>query len=106
MLQSVRGHIDLEALYSELKSIEHLVPEGIVKFRYSFDDDWSGDPGLYFWVMLTDEAAEKRNVHRVATAFETLIDKRIEPHWRWGLLPYYRYRSLTEQATLKGAEFE
>ena len=33
-------------------------PQGVVNWRYTIDNDWSGDPAIFFWITLSDEAAQ------------------------------------------------
>jgi hypothetical protein len=40
-----------------------------VKWRYTLENDWSGDPAIFFWVIVTDEASEPRNLRQVKAAF-------------------------------------
>jgi hypothetical protein len=42
--------------------IQHLnalapFPPGVVNLRSTVEDDWSGDPAIFFWITLSDEAA-------------------------------------------------
>src|ERR1035437_4722379 len=32
-------------------------PRGVVNLRYTVENDWSGDPAVFFWITLADEAA-------------------------------------------------
>ena len=48
---------------AELKEFEEKVqqtarkfPEEVVRIRHSFDEDWSGDPAIFFRVVLSDDA--------------------------------------------------
>ena len=49
---------------AELKEFEEKVqqtarkfPDDVVRIRYSFDEDWSGDPSIYFRIVLSDDAS-------------------------------------------------
>jgi hypothetical protein len=106
MPQLVRGNAQIDEFVEKLKSIQPLVPPGVVRWRYTFDDDWSGDPAVYFWVLLTDEASQLQNLEQVATAFENAVTESVDPLNEWGLFPYFHFRSESEQAQLKGAEYE
>ena len=37
----------------------------MVKWRHTLGEDWTGDPAIFFWVTLTDEASKKDNLENV-----------------------------------------
>jgi hypothetical protein len=73
-----------------------------VKWRHTFGNDWTGDPAIFFWVTLTDEASKKDNLLKATTAFMNELDRRIDFQNDWDLIPYFSFRSESEQAILKG----
>jgi hypothetical protein len=76
-------------------------PPGVVNLRYTFDDDWSGDPAIFFWITLSDDAARKAVLPQTSRRIMDFITKRLEPMAQWGLIPYFNFRSQSEQAKLK-----
>lgn len=96
-----RGVAHAEELQKELNSIIPQPTPGVVKWRYNFADDWSGDPAIFFWVTLTDEASKKENLFNTSSAFEKLIRDRIDFQNDWDLIPYFYFRSESEQAKLQ-----
>lgn len=81
--------------------IKTLGPE-VVRVRYNIGEDWTGDPALYFRVVLADSAIDLRNLanvsevtNRVSAAFEQL-----KPLENWGLFPHFRFRTKSEQDQL------
>ena len=106
MAQLVRGIAKIEEFVEKLKSVEPLKPPGVARWRYTFDDDWSGDPAVYFWVTLTDEASRFENLQEVTTAFEKAVTDAADPLEEWGIIPYFHFRSESEQAQLRGKEYE
>jgi len=74
---------------------------GVVKWRHTFDSDWSGDPAIFFWVTLTDDASKKANLSKATTSFRKAITDRIDFLNDWGLIPYFNFRSESERAKLK-----
>jgi hypothetical protein len=43
-------------------------PEEVVRIRHSFGEDWSGDPAIYFRIVLSDEASAAAGLARSQTA--------------------------------------
>jgi hypothetical protein len=78
-----------------------LCPREVVKWDYAFDTDWSGEPAIFFRVVLTDAASDPQTLGRITTAFIKAITQNVDPLNEWDLLPYYSFRSQSEQAELK-----
>lgn len=87
---------EINAVISEV--VRLLAPD-VVRIRFDFGEDWSGDPAIFFRVLLSDEAAERRLhevTRRVVQALEDQVDFR-----SLGLFAYYNFRSVSEQAVLR-----
>jgi hypothetical protein len=88
-----------EELDQEVKKcVDKLPAEEVVRVRYSLGEDWSGDPAIYFRIVLTDEASREERLGDVAQRIEEKIDREVQPYQNWGLLPYFSFRSASEQA--------
>jgi hypothetical protein len=90
--------------------IEHLnalapFPPGVVNLRYTVDNDWSGDPAIFFWITLSDEAAHPAILSQTARRIRNVITHQLDPAGQWGLIPYFNFRSQSEQAKLKEEVF-
>jgi len=63
-------------------------------------DDWMGEPAVFFMVVLADSATERglllNNVNKVSQT----IAEQVQPLEEWGVLPYFNFRSESEQAKL------
>jgi hypothetical protein len=97
--------IDSE-LIREFNSLRQIPTPGVVKWNYTLDRDWSGDPAIFFWVVLTDDASKPDKLRRTTAAFRTLINNRVDLLGDWGLIPYFNFRSQSEQAELKDGVYE
>jgi hypothetical protein len=80
-------------------------PSGVVNLRYTFDDDWSGDPAIFFWITLSDEASRREVLSQNSRRITEFITQRLDPIGQWGLIPYFNFRSQSEQANLKEEVF-
>jgi hypothetical protein len=74
-----------------------------VPLRYTLREDWSGDPAIFFRVLLSDRASRRDELHKATEQMEDAIMLRLEPLEQWGVLPYFSYRSQAEQAVLQEA---
>jgi hypothetical protein len=71
----------------------------VAYIRYDVGWDLSGDPAIYFRVVLSDEAAEKRLMN-VADEVVRRLAERLD-FASMGLYPYHNFRSVSEQAVLR-----
>jgi hypothetical protein len=80
-------------------------PPGVVNFRHTVENDWSGDPAIFFWITLSDEAARRPVLSKTSRNIMDFITQRLDPIGQWGLIPYFNFRSQSEQANLKEEVF-
>jgi hypothetical protein len=81
------------------------LPASVVNFRYTVDNDWSGDPAIFFWITLSDEAARRAVLSQTSRRIMDLITQKLDPIGQWDLIPYFNFRSQSEQASLKEEVF-
>ena len=87
-------------LAAAITQVGQLLGPDIVRLRYTIGANWSEEPAIFFRVVLSDEASEHR-LHQVASRAEAIIEEHIDPRNSWGLIPYYKFRSQTEQEILR-----
>jgi len=81
-------------------AISKLGPD-VVRVRYSFGNDWTGEPSVFFKVVLSDNASARLHLLDVTSRIANTLVWDVEPLEQWGVLPYFNYRSQTEQETLQ-----
>ena len=99
-MPQARGVAHAAELQKKLNGIMPQPSPGVVKWRHTFGNDWTGDPAIFFWVTLTDEASKKDNLSKATEAFRKALSKRIDFQNEWDLIPYFNFRSESEQAIL------
>ena len=76
-----------------------LAPD-VVRIRVNVAQDWSDDPAIYFRVILSDEASRRDRLADVAGLVRTKLFDELRlaelEH-----LPYFRFRSRSEQDKLQ-----
>jgi hypothetical protein len=80
-------------------------PPGVVNLRYTIDNDWSGDPAIFFWITLSDDAARPPILSQTSRRITDFIAQQLDPVGQWGLIPYFNFRSQSEQTKLKEEVF-
>jgi len=101
-MPQARGVAHAAELQKKLNSIMLQPSPGVVKWRHTFGNDGSGDPAVFFWVTLTDEASTKDNLLKATEAFRQILYECVDFQNDWDLIPYFNFRSESEQAMLKG----
>ena len=72
--------------------LKTLGPE-VVRVRYNIGEDWTGDPALYFRVVLSDEVSvEMRTFLQAARRIREALFEQLKPLERWGLFPHANFR--------------
>ena len=90
-----QGQLDAEVL----KAIRKLGKE-VVRVKYNLDTDSTGDPSIFFRIVLTDAACREDRLMASADRVEKILSDKVRPRENWGLLPYFSYRSKSEQDKL------
>jgi hypothetical protein len=81
--------------------VERQLHPQVVHIRHTLRNDWSGEPAVFFRILLSDEASKRDHLLEVTDRITFSIDQQIEPLEQWGVLPYYNFRSQSEQEALK-----
>lgn len=100
-----RGIAQQTELQKSLSALGRSIPDAIVNWRYTIGEDWSGDPAIFFWITLSDEAAKRWNLQDASRQIIDLVSLRVDPFGQWGLIPYFSFRSQSEQASLREEVF-
>lgn len=97
-----RAYVQQSQFASAVAEVERTLGPQVVRILHSFRDDATGDPAVFFMILLPDDAAHLRDqlwnlTHRISTE----IDRLIEPLDQWGVIPYFSFRTASEHAQLK-----
>jgi|SRR5947209_7328371 len=80
-------------------------PDDVVRIRHSFGEDWSGDPAIYFRIVLSDEASRRERLADTTRRIRSeLTDDLLLDESEY--IPYFDFRSRAEQDKLKDPEWE
>ena len=83
------------------RAAQALAPD-VVSIRYSLGEDWTGDPSVFFRIVLSDEASRVEHLGERAECIESKIRNDVRPE-ELGLNYYFNFRSESEQAELQEA---
>ena len=89
--------VNRKQLKAEIQqAITKLGPEAQQVF-YRFEDDSTGEPSIFFRVVLSDGAIQKDKHLAATNRIMTLLLEEIKPADNWGLHAYFNFRSRAEQ---------
>lgn len=74
--------------------------------RYSIGVDSSGEISIFFRILLSDYASQESRLGDVTTRVATILFDEINPYENWGVLPYFSFRSESEQRKRYDAAWE
>jgi hypothetical protein len=92
-------------LMKRLKDLGSLFPPEVVNWRYTLENDWSGDPAIFFWITISDDVARPPNLSSITHQIKKVINGHLDPLHEWGMMAYLNFRSQSEQEELKEAVF-
>ena len=95
------GWVNQAQIASGVKRAEAALAPDVVRIRYSFANDWTGDPSIFFRIVLSDDVASRtgqlgETAERVSQTIRNEVDAE-----QLGLHSYFNFRGLSEQAELQ-----
>lgn len=78
--------------------VRELAPD-VIRIRYDIGQDSTGDWAIFFRVILSDQAGQ-RKLRQVATEVVRLLENRLD-FPSMGVFPYHNFRSASEQAQIQ-----
>jgi hypothetical protein len=83
------------------RAAQNLAPN-VVAIIPTLGNDWSGEPSVFFMVILSDATANRRDqLLNVTNLISNFIVQNVAPSEEWDVLPYFNFRSQSEQAKLE-----
>ena len=96
-----RAFAQQDEFAAALEKVEQQLHPQVVYIRHSFGNDWTGEPAVFFRILLSDDASKREQLLNVTNQVRDAIVWQVEPLEQWGVLPYFNYRSQSEQAAMK-----
>lgn len=94
------GLVNQQEIAEAVRRAEEALRPDVVLIRYSFGEDWTGDPSIFIRVLLSDEAAKRKGLQEVASRVSSKLSRELDAD-RYGLHAYMNFRSKSEQDMLK-----
>jgi hypothetical protein len=94
------GFLRQDQLDKKLAAAVRKLGKDVVRVRYTLDDDSTGEPAIYFRIVLTDAASREDKLLDVTERVSKVIRDHVQPYEAWGVYPYFSFRSQSEQDQL------
>ena len=99
------GLVHQVQLDAEIKSaIRKLGPEA-AQVSYGLGADSTGEPSVFFRIVLTDAAAREEALADVTERIGTILFDQLRPMENWGLHAYFNFRSYSEHQSRNDPEW-
>jgi len=85
---------------SAVAEVERILGPDVIRIRHTLENDWSGEPAVFFRIILSDAASKRDRLLHATNHISNTIERQIEPLEQWGVLPYFNFRSQSEQIQL------
>jgi len=72
----------------------------IVSVTPSLGTDWNGEPAVFFQVVLADGTPRSQLLDLTKQISQAIVQQ-VQPLEEWGVLPYFDFRTQSEQARIK-----
>lgn len=100
------GFVQQDQLTGEItRAIRALNPAEVVHVVFSIGTDSTDDPALFFRIILTDAASREDSLAEVTGRVQSTLFEAIHPIEKWGLTPYFSFRSVSEQNRLQDRDW-
>jgi hypothetical protein len=100
-----RTLLDQKRLEASLLKAKRALKPDVIRIMYSFEEDWTGEPSLFFRVLITDAASDPKRLLETVRRIETKVLRETKADER-GLQTYFNFRNESEQAQLRDPIWE
>ncbi len=101
----VQAFVNRPAIESAVREVEKTFAEQIAYIRYSFEDNFLGEPSIRFHILVRDEAAPIELLEPFVRPISIALLNAARTDEN-GLHPYFRFRSVSEQARVQDPEWK
>lgn len=90
------GLVYQKELAAEIEKARAKLGPEAVQLTYRVTEDSTGDPAIFFRIVLTDRAAREETLHDITEGMITTLLADVKPIEDWGLHPYFNFSSQSE----------
>jgi hypothetical protein len=76
------------------------LPQPVISVTPSLGTDWNGESAVFFQIVLAD-GTPRGQLLTLTKQISQAIVRQVQPLEEWGVLPYFNFRTQSEQARIK-----
>ena len=95
-----RGFTQQSEFFAAIAEAARGLPDSIVSVTPSLGTDWDGEPAVFFQIVLTD-GTPRGELLNLTKEISQAIVRQVQPLEEWHVLPYFNFRTESEQARIK-----
>ncbi len=96
-----RSFVNQAELANHVENVARKLAPDVVRIRYDLGEDWSGEPSVFFRIVLADKAVrETSDIYLLSQRITLRIQEEIGLD-EAGFQTYFNFRTDSEQAVLK-----
>lgn len=96
-----RAFIHPREFADAVEKVERKLAASVVRIRHELDYDSTGDPAVYFRIVMPDGSLTKDRSMKTTTYVSNVIVEELDLGERWGIRPYFSFRSQSEQEAMQ-----
>ncbi|MBI4909287.1 MAG: hypothetical protein HY820_37055 [Acidobacteria bacterium] len=96
------GLVHQAQLAADVEQAKRKVGPEAVDVLYRLDVDSTGEPSIFFRIILADWATAEEHLTEVTSRIAATLRDEIRPYENWGLQPYFNYGSEGEWRKREG----
>jgi hypothetical protein len=96
-----RAFVHQAQLHKAVDDLKPTLGPDVVRLTYDLGQDWSGEPAIFFRIVLSNRASRRDQLRNATNQITNMIVQHLQPLEEWGVLPYFSFRSESEQAVLQ-----
>ena len=93
------GFVNQAQLANSVEKAAHALGPEVIRLKHAIGADTSGDPAIFFRIVLADWAVDEDTLADVTGKIEATLFDEIRPYENWGVVPYFSFRGNSEQST-------
>lgn len=96
MIAFTPKRVDEAKIAAAVKRLEKALRPDVVRIRYVFAEDWTGDPMVNFNIVLSEDASRDENLGEVARRVPEKFREQLDTY-EMGIRPSFNFRSISEE---------
>ena len=96
-----RAFVHQREFADAVERAEQKLKDNVISIRHTLDYDSTGDPAVYLRVVMPDSSLTKDRLLKATRHVSFVIEQELQPQEQWGVYPYFRFRSQSEQQTMQ-----